>query len=130
MTNPDSDPESGASPQSQYSPPTSINSTTSTVWKDRLAFAIVVFILAAFVIGLLVGIEAWTRSSKPHPAGNNSQKGADFARHMYKRYCPRIQFGEDWLSGARLDRATSLDIRVMKCGGVGIRRQRHKVTGI
>jgi hypothetical protein len=95
MPNADADPESGVSPQSQHFPPTSINSTTSTVWKDRLAFAIVVFILAAFVIGLLVGIEAWTRSSKPHPPDDNSQKGADFARHMYKRYGSRIQFGED-----------------------------------
>jgi hypothetical protein len=95
MTNPDTDPESGVTPQSQHSPPTSINSTTSTVWKDRLAFAIVVFILAAFVIGLLVGIEAWTRSSKPHHPDDNSQKGADFARHMYKRYWSKIQFGED-----------------------------------
>lgn len=95
MTNADADPESGVSPHSEHSPPTSINSTTSTVWKDGLAFAIVVFILAAFVIGLLVLIEAWTRSSKQHHSDAKSQKGADFARHIYKRYWSRIQFGED-----------------------------------
>jgi len=103
MSNPTSDIELGnlprahnTQPQRARTPPSpSTASVTSTIWKDRFYFVIVVLVLTGIIIAIVASINVWALKDKRAHPDENFGNATVVAKHIFERFWPRVQLGMD-----------------------------------